>query len=95
MLLHEGLRIFSASGLVNFIGCGHAANLDVANLVNLATFARDDETALLLQEEGIEHERADLKRLRPEGQSIVEIAVEGTLARRGEATRRALRTVRT
>lgn len=91
MLVHQGGKIFSASDLVNFMSCAHATNLDVQNLVTPTTFAPDDESAVLLQEKGIEHERAFLERLRSDGLSIVEIAAQGTLAQRVEATRRALR----
>ncbi len=91
MLIHHGVTIFSASDLVNFTGCAHATNLDVANLVAPTTFAPDDESAVLLQEKGIEHERAYLERLRSEGRSIIEIAPQGTLHQRVDATRRALR----
>ena len=57
---YGGRTIFSASDLVNFMGCGHATVLDVRNLVSPTTFAADDENAVLLQEKGIQHERAYL-----------------------------------
>jgi len=91
MLVHQGGTIVSASDLVNFMGCRHATNLDVANLVTRKTFAPDDESAVLLQEKGMEHERAYLERLRSEGRSIAEISAEGTLPQQVEATRQALR----
>jgi uncharacterized protein len=91
MLRHDGRTIFSASDLVNFMGCAHATVLDVRNLTTPVRFPPDDETAVLLQEKGIEHERAFLERLRHETGSVVEISSDGTLEARAEATRRAMR----
>ncbi|MDF2605151.1 TM0106 family RecB-like putative nuclease [Sphingomonas sp.] len=87
---YDGRVIFSASDLVNFMGCGHASVLDIRNLVTPATFAPDDENAVLLQEKGIQHERAYLRRLQDEGRSVYEVASAGTLEERAEATRRAM-----
>ncbi|MFV3073153.1 TM0106 family RecB-like putative nuclease [Niveispirillum fermenti] len=91
MLNYQGRTIFSASDLVNFMGCSHATVLDSRNLVTPTTFAPDDETAVLLQEKGIEHERTYLQRLRDEGRTVVEIPADGTLEERAQATRRAMR----
>jgi predicted RecB family nuclease len=90
MLRYQGHTIFSASDLVNFMGCAHATVLDVRNLVTPTVFAPDDESAILLQEKGIEHEKAYLQRLRDERRSVVEIASDGTLEERAEATRLAM-----
>lgn len=87
---YGGRTIFSASDLVNFMGCGHATVLDVRNLVSPTTFAAEDENAVLLQEKGIQHERTYLRRLEAEGRSVSEIASTGTLEERAEATRRAM-----
>lgn len=91
MLRHGGQTIFSASDLVNFMGCAHATVLDVRNLSSPATFPPDDETAALLQQKGIEHERAYLQRLRDDGATVAEIATQGSLKERAEATTRAMR----
>ena len=90
MLKFEGQTLFSASDLVNFMGCAHATVLDVHNLVTPASFAPDDESAVLLQEKGIEHERAYLESLRANGLSIAEIATDGTLYERVQATHKAM-----
>ncbi|GAA0308848.1 TM0106 family RecB-like putative nuclease [Sphingomonas oligophenolica] len=90
MLRHQGRTIFSASDLVNFMGCAHATVQDVRNLVSPASFPPDDESAVLLQQKGIEHEQAYLQRLRDEGRSVVEISSDGTLEDRAGATRRAM-----
>lgn len=86
MLKHQGETIFSASDLVNFMGCAHATSLDARNVIAPVTFPADDDSAVLLQQKGIEHERAFLERLRTEGRSIREIASEGTLDQRAAAT---------
>lgn len=91
MLKNQGQTIFSASDLVNFMGCAHATVLDLRNLSTPSTFAPDDESAVLLQEKGIEHERAYLQRLRDEGRTVVEISSDGTLQERAEATAGAMR----
>ena len=91
MLRHQERTIFSASDLVNFMGCAHATVLDVRNLSTPTTFPPDDESAVLLQEKGIEHERAYLERLRAEGRSIAEIPSEGSIEERAAATLAAMR----
>lgn len=91
MLLYQGRTIFSASDLVNFMGCAHATSFDITNLAAPTTFPPDDESAVLLQEKGIEHELAYLERLRADGRVVVEISAEGTLEHRVEATRQAMR----
>ncbi|PBN43106.1 TM0106 family RecB-like putative nuclease [Sphingobium sp. D43FB] len=87
---YGGNTIFSASDLVNFMGCAHATVLDTTNLVTPMVAASDDEYAALLQQKGIEHERAYLRRLQEEGRSVVEIASTGPLEERADATRRAM-----
>ncbi len=91
MLRHDGRTIFSASDLVNFMGCAHASVLDVRNLSAPNIFPPDDESAMLLQEKGIEHERAYLARLVAEGRSVFEVPAEGTIEARAVATRDAMR----
>ena len=91
MLKHQGRTIFSASDIVNFMGCAHATSFDSGNLTTPNVFPPDDDSAVLLQEKGIEHELAYLARLRGEGRIVVEIPAEGTLEQRVDATRRAMR----
>lgn len=73
------------------MGCVHATTFDTINLVEPASFPLNDESAVLLQEKGIEHELAYLARLRGEGRSVAEISAEGTLDERVDATRQAMR----
>jgi len=82
--------LFSASDLVNFMGCSHATFLDLANLSAPRAFPRDDDATKLLQEKGIEHERAYLERLRSENRTIVEIVGDMDVTEKARLTREAL-----
>lgn len=91
MQRRNGATLFSASDLVNFMGCAHATVLDLRQLETPVTFPPDDEQAQLLQEKGMEHERAYLERLKADGLSVIEI-VDGTdIEEKAERTRAALR----
>lgn len=85
-----GALLFSASDLVNFLGCPHATKLDLRQLIAPVKLPPDDEQAVLLQEKGIVHERAYLARLREEGRTVCEIPDEGSLAERVARTRAAM-----
>lgn len=87
----DGQLLFSASDLVNFLGCPHASALDLANLDNPQSFEPDDEETQLLQRLGIAHEQAYLERLRSEGRSIAEIPADLDLAARVDRTLEAMR----
>ncbi|MGY2733603.1 TM0106 family RecB-like putative nuclease [Sphingomonas sp. UYP23] len=90
MQKRNGATLFSASDLVNFMGCAHATFQDIGHLTHPASFPPDDEAAVLLQEKGIEHERAYLERLRLEGRSIVEIVGDMDVGEKARMTRAAL-----
>jgi predicted RecB family nuclease len=87
----QGVRLYAATDLVNFLGCGHATFLDLRQLTDPAVPpAEDDEQLALLREKGFEHERSFLERLRAEGRGIVEIPAEAGLGERVAATRQAM-----
>jgi predicted RecB family nuclease len=86
-----GLRFYSATDLVNYLGCVHATFCDLRQLTQPVDLPEDDEHAALLQEKGFEHERAYLERLRKDGRSVVEISSDDTLQGRVDATRAAMR----
>jgi predicted RecB family nuclease len=90
MRIHHDSLIFSATDLVNFLGCRHASFLDRRNIDEPAPVAEDDPYLVLLQEKGIEHERRYLDTLRREGRGIVDIAAEGSLEDRVARTREAM-----
>jgi len=87
---HDRL-LFSASDLVNFLGCRHATFLDRRQLDDPAPVAEDDAYTKLLQEKGFEHERALRERLQTQGRQIVEIAPGGSLNDRTARTADAMR----
>ena len=91
MQSRNGTTLYSASDLVNFMGCAHATVLDVRQLVAPVDLAPDDEQAVLLQEKGLEHERAYLERLRAEGKSLVEIIGDDDIDAKSARTLAALR----
>lgn len=91
MQSRNGTTLFSASDLVNFMGCAHATVLDLRQLVEPVDFPPDGEQAVLLQEKGLEHERAYLERLKAEGKTVIEIDGGGTIEEKSECTRAALR----
>lgn len=93
MLKTQGTGVlFSASDLVNFLGCNHATALDLGNLENPQSFAEDDEEAQLLQRLGIAHEQAYLDQLKREGRSVAEIPADLDLNAKVEQTIAAMRT---
>jgi predicted RecB family nuclease len=85
-----GLRFYAATDLVNYLGCAHATACDLRQLTNPVELSEDDEHAALLQEKGLEHERAYLERLRNEGRSVTEIPSNVALGARVTATRAAM-----
>ncbi|MCY3553923.1 MAG: TM0106 family RecB-like putative nuclease [Gemmatimonadetes bacterium] len=86
----DGGRRFSATDLVNYLGCRHATYLDMRSLEEDLEKSEDDDTMRLLQRKGLEHEKAYLERLRSEGRDIVEIDRDGSLQDRAAATRSAM-----
>jgi predicted RecB family nuclease len=86
---HDSL-LYSASDLVTFLGCRHATFLDRRQLDAPVPLGDADPYLALLQQKGIEHERAYLERLRDEGREIVEIAGDGSLEDRVARTRAAM-----
>jgi predicted RecB family nuclease len=90
MRFHKDSLIFSATDIVNFLGCRHATFLDRRNLDDPAPAAVDDPFLILLQEKGNEHERRYLETLRRDGRQVIEIAGEGSLEERVTRTLEAM-----
>lgn len=86
-----GHLLFSASDLVNFLGCEHASMLDLANLDAPHSFDDDSEETQLLQRLGIAHEIAYLDQLKDEGKVVAEIPADLDLTERVERTLLAMR----
>jgi len=73
MRRYEGTLLFSPSDLVGFLACRQISLYDRIHIDTPLAMAEDDEEAQLLQERGLEHERAYLAFLRKEGLTVSEI----------------------
>lgn len=93
MLRDATNTLYSATDLVNFLGCAHCTALDLrCRDGQLAPPpAADDAYRTLLAEKGLEHERGFLNRLRSDGRSVRAIDHDGPRDTMAEATRQALR----
>lgn len=87
----DAALLFSASDLVNFLGCNHATQLDLGNLEKPQSFGEDDEETQLLQRLGIKHEEAYLDQLKSEGRTVAEIPADLDLDARVAQTLEAMR----
>jgi uncharacterized protein len=75
MKTHAGKPLYSATDLLNFLGCAHATVLDM-QLMNgelNRPSAEDDAYLEILKQKGMEHERRYRDKLVAEGRSVVEI----------------------
>ena len=84
--------LFSATDLVNFLGCQHATFLDLRQLSTPVELPPPDAQAELLQQKGLEHEQSHLARLKAEGRHVVEISSDVPLSSRADLTRQAMAT---
>ncbi|MBS0483451.1 MAG: TM0106 family RecB-like putative nuclease [Proteobacteria bacterium] len=81
--------LHSASDLNAFLGCSHAAALNLQKLrdpQSLPDRAEDDESVQLIQQAGHAHEANYLAQLKAAGHDVAEIAGEGSLEARAQAT---------
>jgi hypothetical protein len=53
MRIYQGRRLYSASDLVNFLGCTHATALDLRQLTQPVEFPPEDAQTRLLREKGL------------------------------------------
>ena len=92
MQILDGQLLLSATDLVNFLGCRHAAYLDLRDLTDPAPLPERDAATMLIFEKGIEHEKRYLASLKARGLAVVEIAPEGfDLVERSALARRTMR----
>jgi uncharacterized protein len=89
MFTDAGRIIFSATDLVNYLGCRHATFLDLLNIGQPQAFS-ESETAELLKRRGIEHERRYLAHLQSQGKQIQVIDPYATIDQRVTQTLSAL-----
>ena len=86
--------LHSASDLNAFLGCSHAAALNLQKLLDpqsLPDRAEDDESVQLIQQAGHAHEANYLAQLKAAGHDVAEIAGDGSLEARAQATLAAMR----
>src|ERR1035438_2489964 len=89
MRIYKDLALFAASDLINFTGCRHATFLDLLFLADPQPHKADPQ-AELLQQKGLDHERAFLATLSQQPRTIVSIPSTHGLDERIDETRRAM-----
>ena len=89
MFIDAGRVIFSATDLVNYLGCRHATFLDLSNIGETQTVS-DSDTVELLKRKGIEHERRYLATLQDQGKLVEIIDPYATIDQRVAQTLSAL-----
>jgi predicted RecB family nuclease len=73
MRYEAGKRLFSATDLVNYVGCSHATWLDLHCSPDKLGESEEDDEAKLLKDKGIEHERNYRDRLIASGRTVTSI----------------------
>src|SRR5438105_910123 len=93
MRFYDNALLHAASDLNAFLGCAHAAALNLQKLrdpQSLPDKAEDDESMVLIQDAGHAHEAEYLASLKASG-SVVEVAADRNLNARAQATAKAMR----
>ena len=74
----SGKKLFSATDIVNFLECEHLTALDIKNLEEKLQKAPVDEQAKLIQDKGIAHEAAYVKKIQSTDLSFIDISKAGS-----------------
>jgi len=74
MQKQNGIILYSASDIVNFLDCEHLTALDLIDLETPLPRAEDDEEAVLYQNKGFSHELAHVERLKGSVASFADIS---------------------
>ena len=93
MKLHRNVPLYSATDLLNFLGCSHATALDMSVLSGAGTEPEKEADPYheILKQKGLEHEARYLETLRAAGKSVADISGDGPIDERAELTRKAMR----
>ena len=83
--------LFSATDLMNYVGCPHATFLDLHSSPEQMATGELDEEQDLLKQKGLEHERRHLQSLITSGISVKTVATDLPLDREVEETLAAIR----
>jgi len=89
---HDGSYLFSATDLVNFLGCSHATVLDLGGITAQLDRDKPSESEKLLHRKGNEHEVAYFQTLKQQGKTVAEIPTKLCATERVVRTLDALRT---
>ena len=92
MQSRNGTTLYSASDIVGFLECEHSTTLALTNLVTPLQKAKDDESAILIQDKGYAHEAAVLDLFKARGLRVAEIADRGDPAALLRDTKAAMET---
>jgi len=71
MFKHDSSQIFSATDLINYLGCQHVTFLDLIHFGQPEPTSTPDATEELLKKKGIDHEQEHLAFLKSQGKQIV------------------------
>lgn len=92
MQKREGVILYSASDLVNYLECEHLTSLDLVDLGTPLPRTQDSDEAKLIQAKGFAHEAAFFNELRGKHDRVLDLGQSnGSLAEKVEATARAMR----
>ena len=93
MKLHLDQPLYSATDLLNFLGCSHATALDFQLMggVLAAPTSQGDAYLEILKEKGLDHEHLYLAKLKAEGRVVVEIERDASIQAMADRTRQAMR----
>jgi uncharacterized protein len=86
----DGSYLFSPTDLVNFLGCSHAAVLDIRSFSETLEPDEGSDADKLLRRKGEEHEAAYLQCLKDAGKTVAEIPQNVPIAERSRRTKEAL-----
>ncbi|MCX9154604.1 TM0106 family RecB-like putative nuclease [Niveibacterium sp. 24ML] len=92
MQKRDGVVLYSASDLVNYLECEHLTSLDLIDLETPLPRTQDSDEAQLIQSKGYAHEANFLEQLKGRYPRVIDIAMtEGGNAQKVEATLQAMR----
>lgn len=77
MRRYQDQTLYSASDLMHFLSCTHAAALNILNLDTPLQKTADTDQQEMFQRRGLEHEKNYLEELRKSGRTVTEISVKG------------------
>jgi predicted RecB family nuclease len=90
MLLPDGKRLYTATDLVNYLGCRHCTFLDLRQLEEPAEIPDADPHLELLRLKGLEHEKHLADAFASEGRQVVSVDQRESLPVRVAITREAM-----